>query len=146
MQKKHYFNFLLLIATFFILSSCNTSNNNEPKLDEYSITWADLNLKANLKTKYFDDRIHYILDLYDIDGKPLSETSYYGKFTNGTLILNFLDKDQFVLDDIVFEVNTATDILDSQNRVNSKQFKGSEIFSEDKYNNYTQIKFLTSGI
>ena len=146
MQKKHYFNFLLLIATFFILSSCNTSNNNEPKLDEYSITWSDLNLKANLKTKYFDDRIHYILDLYDIDGKPLSETSYYGKFTNGTLILNFLDKDQFVLDDIVFEVNTATDILDSQNRVNSKQFKGSEIFSEDKYNNYTQIKFLTSGI
>ena len=146
MQKKHYFNFLLLIATFFILSSCNTSNNNEPKLDEYSITWSDLNLKANLKTKYFDDRIHYILDLYDIDGMPLSETSYYGKFTNGTLILNFLDKDQFVLDDIVFEVNTATDILDSQNRVNSKQFKGSEIFSEDKYNNYTQIKFLTSGI
>ena len=146
MQKKHYFNFLLLIATFFILSSCNTSNNNEPKLDEYSITWSDLNLKANLKTKYFDDRIHYILDLYDIDGKPLSETSYYGKFTKGTLILNFLDKDQFVLDDIVFEVNTATDILDSQNRVNSKQFKGSEIFSEDKYNNYTQIKFLTSGI
>ena len=48
--------------------------------------------------------------------------------------------------EIVFEVNTATDILDSQNRVNSKQFKGSEIFSEDKYNNYTQIKFLTSGI
>tara|TARA_B100000945_G_scaffold301539_1_gene284404 strand:+ start:652 stop:1095 length:444 start_codon:yes stop_codon:yes gene_type:complete len=146
MQKKHYFNFLSLIATFFILSSCNTSNGNEPKLDEYSITWSDLNLKANLKTKYFDDKIHYILYIHDINGKPLSETNYYGKFIDGTLVLNFLDKDNFVLDYLIFEVSTATNILDSQNRVDSKQFKGSEIFSEDKYNKYTQIEFLTQDI
>ena len=146
MQKKYYFNFLSLIATFFILTSCSTSNSNDPKEFENYITWSDLNLKVNLKTKYFDSSIHYILDIYDIDGEPLSETQYYEKFIDGTLVLNFLDKDEFVIGTIIFEVSTSTDILDSQNRVNSKQFKGSKIFSEDKYNNYTQINFFTRGI
>ena len=146
MQKKYYFNFLSIIATFFILTSCSTSNSNDPKEFENYITWSDLNLKVNLKTKYFDSSIHYILDIYDIDGEPLSETQYYEKFIDGTLVLNFLDKDEFVIGTIIFEVSTSTDILDSQNRVNSKQFKGSKIFSEDKYNNYTQINFFTRGI
>ena len=146
MRKKYYFNFLSIIATFFILTSCSTSNSNDPKEFENYITWSDLNLKVNLKTKYFDSSIHYILDIYDIDGEPLSETQYYEKFIDGTLVLNFLDKDEFVIGTIIFEVSTSTDILDSQNRVNSKQFKGSKIFSEDKYNNYTQINFFTRGI
>ena len=146
MRKKYYFNFLSIIATFFILTSCNTSNSNDPMEFENYITGSDLNLRVTLKTKYFDSRIHYILDIYDIDGQPLSETQYYEKLVNGTLVLNFLDKDEFVLDDLIFEIDTATNILDSQNRVDSKQFKGSEIFNEEKYNNYTQINFFTRDI
>ena len=146
MRKKYYFNFLSIIATFFILTSCSTSNGNDPKEFENYITWSDLNLKVTLKTKYFDSRIHYILDIYDIDNQPLSETQYYEKLVNGTLVLNFLDKDEFVLDDLIFEIDTATNILDSQNRVNAKQFKGSEIFNEGKYNNYTQVNFFTRDI
>ena len=144
MRKKYYFNFLSIIATFFILTSCNTSNDLR-EFENY-ITWSDLNLKVTLKTKYFDSRIHYILDIYDIDGLSLSQTQYYEKLVNGTLVLNFLDKDEFVLDELIFEVDTATNILDSQNMVKSKQFKGSEIFNEDKYNNLTQINFFTRDI
>ena len=144
MREKYYFNFLSIIATFFILTSCNTSNDLR-EFENY-ITWSDLNLKVTLKTKYFDSRIHYILDIYDIDGLSLSQTQYYEKLVNGTLVLNFLDKDEFVLDELIFEVDTATNILDSQNNVKSKQFKGSEIFNEDKYNNLTQINFFTRDI
>tara|TARA_Y100001958_G_C21039426_1_gene409551 strand:- start:61 stop:495 length:435 start_codon:yes stop_codon:yes gene_type:complete len=144
MREKYYFNFLSIIATFFILTSCNTSNDLR-EFENY-ITWSDLNLKVTLKTKYFDSRIHYILDIYDIDGLSLSQTQYYEKLVNGTLVLNFLDKDEFVLDELIFEVDTATNILDSQNMVKSKQFKGSEIFNEDKYNNLTQINFFTRDI
>ena len=146
MREKYYFNFLSIIATFFILTSCNTGNGNDPREFENYITWSDLSLKVTLKTKYFDSRIHYILDIYDISGQPLSETQYYEKLVNGTLVLNFLDKDEFVLDELIFELDTATNILDSQNRVSSKQFKGSGIFNEDKYNNYTQINFFTRDI
>ena len=144
MREKYYFNFLSIIATFFILTSCNTSNDLR-EFENY-ITWSDLNLKVTLKTKYFDSRIHYILDIYDIDGLSLSQTQYYEKLVNGTLVLNFLDKDEFVLDELIFEVDTATNILDSQNMVKSMQFKGSEIFNEDKYNNLTQINFFTRDI
>ena len=144
MREKYYFNFLSIIATFFILTSCNTSNDLR-EFENY-ITWSDLNLKVTLKTKYFDSRIHYILDIYDIDGLSLSQTQYYEKLVNGTLVLNFLDKDEFVLDELIFEVDTATNILDSQDNVKSKQFKGSEIFNEDKYNNLTQINFFTRDI
>ena len=144
MREKYYFNFLSIIATFFILTSCNTSNDLR-EFENY-ITWSDLNLKVTLKTKYFDSRIHYILDIYDMDGLSLSQTQYYEKLVNGTLVLNFLDKDEFVLDELIFEVDTATNILDSQNMVKSKQFKGSEIFNEDKYNNLTQINFFTRDI
>ena len=144
MREKYYFNFLSIIATFFILTSCNTSNDLR-EFENY-ITWSDLNLKVTLKTKYFDSRIHYILDIYDIDGLSLSQTQYYEKLVNGTLVLNFLDKDEFVLDELIFELDTAINILDSQNMVKSKQFKGSEIFNEDKYNNLTQINFFTRDI
>ena len=144
MREKYYFNFLSIIATFFILTSCNTSNDLR-EFENY-ITWSDLHLKVTLKTKYFDSRIHYILDIYDIDGLSLSQTQYYEKLVNGTLVLNFLDKDEFVLDELIFELDTAINILDSQNMVKSKQFKGSEIFNEDKYNNLTQINFFTRDI
>ena len=146
MQKKYYFNFLSIIATFFILTSCNPGNGNDPKVYKNYITWSGLNLEVDLKTKYFDSRIHYIIDIYDMDDIPLSETQYYEKFTKGALVLSFLDKDEFILDDLIFEVDTATNILDFQNRVKSLQFKGSEIFNEDKYKNYAQISFVTRNI
>ena len=59
------------------MTSCNTSNSNDPMEFDNYITWSDLNLRVTIKTKYFDSRIHYILDIYDIDDQPLSETQYY---------------------------------------------------------------------
>ena len=53
MHKKYNFNFLFLIASIFVLSSCN-SDTDEPLMFEEYITYYGLNFEVNVKTKYFD--------------------------------------------------------------------------------------------
>jgi len=144
MHKKFNFNSLLLIAAIFSLSSCN-SDTNEPKEFKEFITYYGLNIEVNLKTKYFDSEIHYIVDIEDISENHISETEYFEKLKGGSLVLDFLDRDGFVLDTIVIEVINFTNIVTGE-KVLALNYKNSEFFSKDKYNNVSQIDILTRNM
>ena len=144
MHKKYNFNFLFLIASIFVLSSCN-SDTDEPLMFEEYITYYGLNFEVNVKTKYFDSKIHYIVNIEDISDKHLSETDYFEKLNKGSLGLEFLDKDGFRLDVIEVKISNFTNVVDGE-KVLSMIYKNSEIFNKNKYDNTFTINIYTNNM
>ena len=99
-MKTPLFYKLSIITLFLFLVSCD--NYKIVKLDKvkefsYQITWDDLNISSKVKIKYMDERLHYIVELKDLDGLPIKETDYYESLWNGSILLRLLDEDSFLL-------------------------------------------------
>ena len=144
MHKKYNFNFLFLIASIFVLSSCN-SDTDEPRMYEEYITYYGLNFEVNVKTKYFDSKIHYIVRIEDISDNYLSETDYFEKLQKGSLGLELLDKDGFKLDEIEVKISNFTNEVKGE-KVSAMIYNNSEIFNKNKYDNTSVISIYTNNM
>lgn len=76
----------------FFLVNCG---QEETKEFVETITWSGLSLEVTIKTKYFDKKINYMIDIEDINKVPIRETDYYERLKKGKVLIQFMDKDYF---------------------------------------------------
>ena len=100
MRIRQVNKFLMVTISLLVLIGCD--NYKIVKWDEvkefsYKMTFDDFNLSSKIKIKYMDERLHYQVELGDIDEEPIEETDYYGRLSKKSIVLMFFDEDDFLL-------------------------------------------------
>ena len=93
MRIRQVNKFLMVTISLLVLIGCD--NYKIVKWDEvkefsYEMTFDDFNLSSKIKIKYMDERLHYQVELGDIDEEQIEETDYYGRLRKKSIVLMFI--------------------------------------------------------
>jgi hypothetical protein len=118
----------------------------ETKIYYLETTWKGLNILSEVKTKYTDGKVYYIIDVSDIDGVPILETDYYETLNQGYLEIIFRDKDNFELHEESIKVTNFSIGVDDNNIETTIVKQGSFDLEESEYIKIGKVRIGTQGI
>lgn len=122
----------LVLSTVFLVVGCS-EDLSEEKTYEYDINWKDINTKAEVRTKYFNEKLNYIV-VFQNENEPCifdPNTSY---------LLNFRDSDGFNLAERRLYISEFT--ANAENTCN-RFIQGSITIDKNAYKEISKISIGT---
>ena len=156
-MKKILYKLFITTTLLLVLVGCdqyelvNTDEYLLVKKDETKeyvreIRWSGLNILSTVRLKYIEGKLHYRIEVEDLDKVLIKETDYYKSLINGSQVLVFSDVDNFTLHEIEVPFRKFKNIMNDDGSSSSIEGQGSEEFDEIKFSKIHTVRLGTNGI